>query len=270
MARNLVLGIARNYALATVAPFLASLRRAAPDVALCLCADSIDAAFLRAARALGVQVVDPSPYDILPYHDMIARLFVYDGVLRQFGDRYDAVLLTDVRDVVFQSDPFAVPRAAEVLFAPEDCLLRDSPLNMRWIAGVYGAAAAAEIAGNPILCAGTVLGSVAGIRRYLADMIEQIETRSFDRGVNFDQGIHNYLAWALRPPYAAVDRDRRVIRTLGLTLAHRVELDGTTVRVDGLASPVLHQWDRHERLQALIAGDPAFRLPDGIDAPTGA
>lgn len=270
MARNLVLGIARNYALATIAPFIASLRRAAPDAELCLYASGMDAAFHRAADAFAIRVEDPAPYDALPYNDMIRRLFMYDAFLRQHGDRFRSVLLTDVRDVVFQSDPFAAPRQAEVLLAPEDGLIRESPLNMRWIAGVYGPAAAEEIGGNPILCAGTVLGSVAGVRRYLADMIEQIETQPYDRSVNFDQGMHNHLGWKLRPPYAAVDHGRDVFRTLGLTGRDRVELDGIIVRVDGVASPVLHQWDRHERLQAMIGGSPAFQLPEPGGTPPSA
>ena len=128
------------------------------------------------------------------------------------------VLLTDVRDVYFQRDPFPILQvrlgAGHDLFFMEEAPSNTfgwggtENFNKRWIWSCWGEQAVARLANKTVLCAGTTMGTATGIRRYLKVMMQGIAERARSRDKakycpgwvkeecdchSADQGYHNYL-----------------------------------------------------------------------------
>lgn len=167
----------------------------------------------------------------------------------------DFVMLTDLRDVFFQRDPFAEPPTRLELYLEDDSArIGDEAFNTRWIRNLYGEAELARLEGQQISCAGTLIGTYASVLAYLGQMVGEVVWRRRPLG-SHDQGIHNGLLRRGRFPGATVvpNGSGRVL-TLGKMGAYEVAPDGTVLNADGSVPAVLHQWDRHaslvERIEA--------------------
>jgi hypothetical protein len=178
----------------------------------------------------------------------------YDVIERMAADA-DQILLTDVRDVLFQADPFD-PDVAELEVVLEDpsMTLDDQPNNRRWLAGLYGPDVLVALRGLTASCSGTVAGQRAGILRYLAEMRAAISWRRRPLG-SHDQGIHNYLLrnGQFGEPLIVENGSGRVLTMGGMTRV-RERSDGTVLNEDGSVPAVLHQYDRDpDRAARLLA-----------------
>ena len=165
----------------------------------------------------------------------------------------DGALLTDVRDVVFQGDPFADPLEAELVLPLEDPLftLGCETNNAEWLRTLYGRERWAELSALPIACSGTVLGTSAAISRYLDSLSRELVAHSTDgRLAGLDQGAHNALLHSGRLPGAiAVPNGGRIL-TAGSMFPEDLTADdgGRVLAADGHAPAIVHQYDRHPHL----------------------
>lgn len=264
--RNLVMGLCIGYGFDTIEAFVASLFRHVEGVDLCLFARDMDAAFARAVARFGILLRDPGPYLATGVHPMVGRFRMYRDFLEENGQDYGQVLLTDVRDVLFQDDPFAVPRAREVSFAAEDVQIGANALNAMWVRAVAGDAVLHEIGHCAVSCAGTTIGSTDGIRAYLAQMCAMFDRMGFDQTRNYDQGVHNVLVSKVQPAWGSLDTEDRIVGTVGCTSADRVAIVRGAILVDGRKPAVVHQWDRHRDMVELTATDPRFRVHPPLGA----
>ena len=188
------------------------------------------------------------------------RYHHYYEVIQKFAPGAEQILLTDLRDVLFQRDPFApdVERLELFLEDPSRTIGRE-PFNRRWIKELYGTEVLAAMEDFTASCSGTVIGPRDEILDYLAAMEQAISWRRRPLG-NHDQGVHNYLVRSGRFPSAAVvaNGTGRVL-TMGGMGDVRLE-GGRVLNDDGTLPAVLHQYDRHEALarklvQALAGGE---------------
>jgi len=216
--------------------------------------------FYHIAARHGIRVEDASPYLGTDYHPQNARYFAYRDFLRAYGAQYDRVLLSDVRDVFFQSDPFAVRHPRPVCFSLEDTKIMWETVNQGWVRDIYGEEVLASVAENHVACSGTVLGTVEGIRTYLDTLCTELEIRNYDRMKVYDQGIHNYIVWKLKPGWGWIDRGDSIVSTVGCTSPDRIEILDDLAIVDGRVPPVVHQWDRHEMLKTHLEQSSHFKL----------
>jgi hypothetical protein len=169
----------------------------------------------------------------------------YHDVIERIAPDAEEILLTDVRDVLFQADPFDREVAElEVVLEDPSMTLDDQPNNRRWLAGLYGPDALVALRGLTASCSGTVAGRRAGILRYLAEMRTAIGWRRRPLG-SHDQGIHNYLLrnGQLGEPLIVENGSGRVL-TMGGMARVRERSDGTVLNDDGSVPAVLHQYDR--------------------------
>ena len=185
----------------------------------------------------------------------------------------DIVLLTDVRDVIFQGDPFLFARACReagtfsfIYFSQEAVTFNQSRLNLRWIHHLYGADVANTLSMKMVSCSGVTLGSADYIRIYLENMVRLIA--KIPRGLvmrPMDQGPHNYIVHVLKPfrRYFFVDNEdsiiysmHYVIRAYGHVGTLPYEVHGPCayaapaqdIHPHGFIPPVIHQYDRNEGL----------------------
>jgi hypothetical protein len=173
------------------------------------------------------------------------RYRLYLDILERAAD-VDEVMLTDVRDVIFQGDPFAEPIAGLELFLEDDSVrIGYDHFNTRWIRELYGRGVVEQMSGRVVSCSGTVFGSRTAMLGYLAEMATSIGRHRRPMGSR-DQAVHNALLYRGRLDSAAVFRNGRGrVLTLGGITKLRTNTEGFLVNEDGRVPPVVHQWDRH-------------------------
>jgi capsular polysaccharide biosynthesis protein len=247
--KNLILGLCTNYGLEDIRGFLQSWKNNAKSAQLILFAANLKPSLIAFAQAEEVELLDLDPQIMQEFHPLIARFFMFRSLLKQRPGAYSQVMLTDVRDVLFQSDPFSVPRKKPVTLALEHQTITSEPTyNGRWLRDLYGEELLKEIQHNPVSCAGTTLGTQEGMIQYLDLMCNEMLTRPFDRKINYDQGIHNYIAWKLKPEFIEVDANDEIFCTVGAISSDYIVIENNQISVSGSFPPVIHQWDRSKLL----------------------
>jgi hypothetical protein len=184
----------------------------------------------------------------------------------------DVVMLTDVRDVVFQRDPFADPvTGLELYLEDESAQIGHDVFNTQWIRDLFGRQMIEALAGRTVSCSGTVVGTRDAILRYLVEMTTAIIWRRRPMGPH-DQAIHNVLIHSGRlGPLEMVANEHGRVLTLGQMKKFRTSSDGFLLNADGSIPPVVHQWDRHAShvsklpLFAFMQEDGDTRLPVDAD-----
>ena len=177
---------------------------------------------------------------------MAARFFVYESYLRQMDGRFEKVMLTDVRDVVFQRDPFEFSMAGR-LCAFQESLPRigDDYFNSQWIKDAFGRKVYERLCDCPVYCAGVTIGSASGVGDYLHTMTRYLLSRVGLAG--YDQGVHNYLIHTGRMEDVVCYRNwMGPVLTLGAVATSdiRMSADGILRNLDGEIANVIHQYDR--------------------------
>jgi hypothetical protein len=194
-----------------------------------------------------------------PFHNISTlRYLLYHRFLRSRPGEYRYVFLTDLRDVCFQSNPFARAEPGMLRFYVEEppLTIGTCPNNSRWIREFFGEEILQKLADQPIICSGTTLGDSASILNYLEKFILTFrQARSIMR-VGADQGIHNFLARTELASAVTLCPNREAeVLTMGL-----MPRDEKFARNDrgqlldrhGEPCAVLHQFDRHEALNREI------------------
>jgi hypothetical protein len=174
------------------------------------------------------------------------RFFAYLDYLSTSDASYGNVMLTDVRDVFFQADPFAFDLGGGL-----SCFLEDSaetlgtqPHNRKWLQAAFGSDVVAEMSEKPIVCAGLTIGPVELVLRYLEVMADHL-LRLPRQAVGLDQAVHNYvLHKGLVPGARLIPNGAGIVSTLGVVPEARVN--------ELLGAAVLHQYDRHPAVTARL------------------
>lgn len=133
--------------------------------------------------------------------------------LQRHGAAYRAVLTADVRDTMFQADPFAAilkddattkddaskeAAGREVLFVFEDDPTKsigDCAWNGGWVRDCFGGDVYGRVSSKKIYCSGISLGTTHAMTKYTQLMSDEVVSARFAgcerNGV--DQGLHNVL-----------------------------------------------------------------------------
>ena len=245
--RNLILGLAAGYHLGDVGPFLRSLSLTGCE-SRCVLFVSDTTRDLDRMAALGAEIVPSvrtAALDNVPYNAL--RYFLYRGMLRREDD-FDRVLLTDVRDVVFQTDPFAFswPDGVNVVLEDPSVALGECPHNSRWTLGHLGATAFDVLRDKTISCSGTVMADKAGAMAYLRAMTERLlPPPDGERMAGYDQGVHNLLVHTGKLPGVVFHDNDGPVLTLGQTDGEpALDEDGFVINRLGRRPHIVHQYDR--------------------------
>jgi hypothetical protein len=169
----------------------------------------------------------------------------------------DLIMISDVRDVVFQSDPFERASASElrVFLEPEHVRLGENAFNSRWLRNLYGAQVISEIGDGVVSCSGTTIGTRSGMMRYLTKMVAEIRSKRMALG-SHDQGIHNYLVrQGALDPVEIVKNDAGEVFTMGEVKSFALNERDHVINAAREAPAVLHQYDRHVDLARRIWGN---------------
>jgi hypothetical protein len=159
-------------------------------------------------------------------------------------------MLTDVRDVIFQSDPFNF-RIGDKLccFAErEGATLGQSPLNSEWLERAFGTDTLDQLRDKSIVCSGITIGQSNLVLAYSAKMVDLFLSAHGWQGATpgLDQAVHNYLIYkGLLPAIEVYPNDAGPVFTLAIEKSVSVNGSGRIVNKRGMVPNVVHQYDRH-------------------------
>jgi hypothetical protein len=256
---DLILGFATGYKPHMLAPFVESVRthgQFTGKIALFVDPAAQNLTDYLADNGIEAIAFDPSR---LPFaYVALVRAFAYFGYLRaqwNTGAVFNQILLTDVRDVIFQRPLFETP-CDELEFHLEEPSIGESWFNRRGLELACGRQAFEAFSSKPISCSGTVCGRTIGIFEYLAQkqllVLGLGETARSTWGV--DQGLHNYILYAGLTPAAISKPNFSRVATLAFVRGNTLSCDekGRIINPDGEISEIAHQWDRHRHLTKKI------------------
>jgi len=245
---DVILGLAAGYHFGDVRPFLASLRQSGFS-GRCVLFVTPTTREVERMRAAGAEVVAFEPQGaIAPLSLNAYRYFLYLDFLRREGP-LGRVLLTDVRDVLFQSDPFVHPWEPGLCATLEDrrMTIGTCPFARRWISGHLGQAAWEAIADRPISCSGTTLGEADAVLDYLERMAALLTPYEPGREMmaGYDQGVHNHLIHNGLLPRVHLYDNAGPILTLAYTQGEPdLDAEGRVLNAVGSPAVLVHQYDR--------------------------
>lgn len=282
---NIVISVAAKYREEQIRPFLASLRHFSSGTSLKLIVDQRRTEFEKAVQAwfpsCSFHLLPPAPLRDFALKrkwaaSILKRLSRWSRS-RRLGRRLlkinylrhivirdllqatkvgDArILLCDSRDLVFQADPFG-SEWPPLWSCEEDKRLEECTLNSAWFKRVGGETALQNNKHQHVVCAGVIGGTTEAIKRYLQQSSKIVEEIApIIPLTDGDQGIHNNLV-RLHPElgFTVLPNGGPLCINVGYTPACELAEEGASVRLRNREDipAILHQYDRHPNLRALV------------------
>ena len=186
-------------------------------------------------------------------HPTVSRYIFSRNILKS-NTGLSKVILADVRDVVFQRDPFE-DIDGKLHAGVEDKLMAKEPNNLRWIFTLTEDFPTLErLLDQPVICSGVTLAPANVLRQYLDEFVRYAVAawhRIKSSGA-YDQGIHNLLLSGGQTtiPVFLEPLGSSLLMTVGNEWEKYWTLDEQTgvIAKDGRHVAVVHQFDRKHRL----------------------
>lgn len=244
---TLVLGTAIRYTVDQLTPFVVSLRKHYQGRVVLV----VETVSSELGKFFQQYNIDFHPFKLENRKIQSVEIFnirhrAYLKIIETTFTKFDRVLLTDVRDVFFQDDPFKHPIVAELEFFAEPMIIKSCDYNGKNIKELYGDDTLTQLGNNLIICAGTTIGNRDGILKYLRLMLSELQRLAEEKGrLVDDQAAHNYLIYndyffdhvkyyTGEGPVATLHHQRSVV----------FNDDGYIINKDNTVTPIVHQWDR--------------------------
>jgi hypothetical protein len=193
-------------------------------------------------------------------HPALSRYIVYYNFLSANAHLYQTVLISDVRDVYFQRDPFHDFNQKFVTFLEIEGSSCGGRTNRRWIKSVYGKKVAASMSDKRVICSGISMGTSLMMRDYLSQMRHEVTRLGCIPYA--DQGIHNVLIRKNSfPASLCVNEDGLTLTAAGEGSAKDFLLeDDVVVTQKRKPFALVHQYDRYTSLREALAKQHARRI----------
>ena len=252
--KNLIIGIFANYDWNTIAPFIASYAMSSfENCDLIIFVYNITKITVTKIKSFGVIVYEVP--EIFRYKQITNfRWKIYEDFLTSNKNKYNLVLLTDLRDVLFQKDFFKYYDYNRSFFgvALEDGNL-SQPVNQKWLIDSYGQDIYDKIKNQRIICAGTVWGTIDKLIEFSKVMWEILDSQWSYRFHAIDQAVANYLIYHIKMFNDCLIKSENkdgLLMTIGLTNEENIffDLDDNLVNGNGKIAAVIHQYDRKPQI----------------------
>lgn len=234
-----------------------------PETAISLLKQKLQTAYLLSTRTkVGyqhrVRHERPHPFGLstLDLNWCIRRYHVASYLLNNELKGYRYVMLSDVRDVILQDDPFQGIEDEMIYTGLEGVTVESNESNATWIKAAYGMDVYRELACKISVCSGVTIGSSKAITCYLsAFCLESCEVMRSKETANlpvWDQAFHIKMLLLDDFPHIQVPIDG-FIATLGMVERPRLRFDSDErILVDGKSASIVHQYDRHADLRSRV------------------
>ncbi|MBR0697780.1 hypothetical protein [Bradyrhizobium lablabi] len=177
------------------------------------------------------------------HHPHFVRWFAYERFLT-LNRHYDQVMLSDVKDVVFQAPFFA--NHEKVCLCDQGLVYGETYWDTEWYRSAFGQENLNKVLGKSPLCIGTMMGPHASVLGIVRELCAEFAERPFNR---IEQAVFNHLLLnnQVKTPYQILPNITGPIVTLcSDDIASEFHVnDGVICRnVDKSIAPVIHMYDR--------------------------
>lgn len=181
------------------------------------------------------------------------RFLFYRDYLKTHGE-YTHIMITDVRDVIFQENPFTWMGQKKGMFCFEEVsglTIGESPANSRMVREVFGANGLAQVGHRQVSCAGITFGTRTPLLLYLQSFLDlALQAKNLWPCSGSDQGIHNYIIHQMGIPALQLVNNEGPVFTMGCVPRKQIRQNslGQVINHEGAVYPILHQYDRFKDL----------------------
>jgi hypothetical protein len=262
---NVVIGTALNYSVEHIKNFVLSFRKhnTVDDIILIYNLTDVNKVneMFDFTEKYNVKLVDFAPYDTLPIHVVSSRFLRYLDIVNQFKE-YEKILLADVRDVFFQSNPFDNLPDGEFMYAfTEDpgLSIEKEEHHINMILKLFGRETLEQFAGKKIICSGTIIGTNRKMAQWLytfKDYLTQIQKGkpAICYEMLLDQVIANHIYYFQdNGKEIELKNNGDIVGTIGLCITHPdhvgdMKIENGVIYLDGKIPAIIHQYDRSPEL----------------------
>ncbi len=182
---------------------------------------------------------------------MVKRFFIIEELI--IGLQYDFFMLTDLRDVLLQANPFEGLTKKQLVTGIEPLKNKDSEMNSNWIKTTFSTDLFTDLAEKQIVCAGVTIGSKEAIHQYVREMNTEVFNNlpKIIHKLGPDQAIHIFLF------YNKLNGLMKCLEPNGtgkIATLHYSNLNEFIIQNGQLKNKndnklsVVHQYDRHPKL----------------------
>lgn len=229
-----------------------------------------------AITAVEFNVNDLQPPSLRSYHPSTYRWPVLYRFLDKYQDHFDQILLADIRDTFFQSDPFKHVMGKHVnddnpafITYLESKRIRDCGWNRGWIQDCFANDVYSKLAQHTISCSGISMGTTQATLTYLKAMNDLILKANFEDKLaskfptcernGVDQGIHNVLVRSnLIPHLQLLQQEDGMVAHMQSNIAFRERVAASQSSLPRVLNKkqqvmsIVHQYDRDKEFTKLL------------------
>lgn len=258
--KNLILTILHKYHYPIVEPFIKSLKTTGyKDDLVIFISDVTPKTTKKILKKQGAILIEfKSSYPFIEsyrdvFHDIASsitinnyRFLFYLKYLKENAGRYENIMMTDIRDVIFQSNIFERIENNKIYFFLEDSseIFRTSKMNYEWCLYANGPEVTDKIIDENVSCAGIVIGSYKPIIDYLLYLQSRLQSRD-DLRWGLDQGIHNeYVHTVPNSSAMIISNTFPLVFTIYACKSFRQDNNGYLTNELDEPYSVIHQYDK--------------------------
>ena len=243
---NLIIGAAIGYELKDVKNFVISLRKFFKDEVILIFNNNITEETNFFLNQYNIKLFISKTSSNKAFVD---RYEVYLKIITKFK-KLSRVMISDVRDVYFQRDPFKNKLFYRLNFFLEDKFIKDCPTNSKWINRIYGSKELNKLNNKYISCSGITLGFKKNMIQYLKSMVFQIKNNKYltlnPKSKGWDQGNHNYVVNLRKFSYAKKYSNQvPFVATLAQSNIKNFIIKKKFLNFRNMQYDIVHQYDRH-------------------------
>lgn len=187
------------------------------------------------------------------HHPHFVRWFAYERFLN-LNRQYNQVMLSDIKDVVFQGRIFDYSDPELVSLCDQGLTYGEANWDTRWYRQAFGEGELKKIAGRSPICIGTMIGPHRGMLSIVKELKNEFAQRPFGR---IEQAVFNHmiLNGRLKTSFRVLPNVTGPVATL---CGDKIQLsfvikDGLICRAtDNSVVPAVHMYDRHAAINEAV------------------
>jgi len=262
---NVVIGAAMNYGVEQIKNFVLSFRKYNTEDDIILIYHEKDVSNIeKFISEHNVILASSSGLEKIPIHVVASRFFKYLDISNHLRDntQYKNILFADVRDIFFQSNPFADLPEEDYIFAfTEDPAVKiDKEFHhIKMIERMFDPTYINKFQNKEIICSGTILGTPEKLCLFFKEFCDFLvelykKNPSVCNEMLIDQVIANELFYFGQMKNEVVIKSNGdIVGTIGHCITHpdhlgEIKFDNGVITLDGKIPSVIHQYDRSPEL----------------------
>ena len=254
--KNLIIGVVKKYRWRTVRPFFKSFEAARFKNCDCVMfVAQLTKRTIKKIESCGV-IIKNMPEEYIDMKTNKIRWKLYLDYINENAYKYNIILATDTRDVIFQQDIFKFydSKTSFLGVAMEKNFLNET-INRRWFIYAFGKDIYETVKNERIINGGTIMGTTNKFLLLANKVWEKVKYKPFHRKLH-DQVVVNYVIYIEKLfddcLKKSENKDGKII-TIGF-IKKNVSLDSedNILNENGEIAALVHQYERVKLLKKKV------------------